>query len=261
MDMSGSNVVRLVTSNPTQGSVNPVQTPPASRKKLRAPAGRSTVHDRYLLNDQQKLADAMALAECGLGLRGVQILTNYPVSFLSNMFDRAGMKAQSGRRKTCLGDQIRNPMLHASLGHFVGTLGALMSRNGAKLDARVFSTALRVHCISTNGTMAQIHPDLLFAAACSYADGTASIKFCTTCRSNYAHFTDPSSLVGGCAYGCPGCRETGAVVGGVGTRARRKTDLTPSSIGDLNIGKPLVRFPSQCPPKQVVQSTLRMLLA
>lgn len=263
--MSGSNVVRLVPNTQGQRAAKAAKPAPAARtdaqRKQSPDGGVTAIHDRYMLNDRQKLADALALAQCGLGLRGVQILTNYPVSFLSQVFATIGLKAQSGRRKTCLADVIRNPMFHASLGHFVATLSSLMSRNAGKLDARVFATAVRMHCVSTHRSVVQIHPDLLFAAACSFNDGTTTIRFCPTCRSNYAHITDPSSLVNGNAYGCPCCREMGALVGGVGTKARKRTELAPASIADLNICKPIARFPSQSPPKPVVQTTLRMLLS
>lgn len=259
--MSGSNVVQLVPNGKLKPGA-PTARKPAPTKHAPV-AGQAQLHDRYMLANQQKLSDALALAQCGLGLRGVHLLTGYPTTFLSGLFRQAGVQAQSGRRKTSLGDLIRNPLYHAAAGHFVAALHRLMATPGARLDARVFVTALRKHCLDTTGSIAEIHPDLLFALACSVADGTTTMQFCRSCRCDFALITDPSSLVSGNPYGCPGCREIGAVVGGVGSKskARRKADILPTGISDLNIGKPLVRFPSQSPPKQVLQATLRALLA
>ena len=70
-------------------------------------ASGSAIHDRCRLPNQQRLADAMVLTERGVELRGAKLLTECQVSFLSAMFSRYGMKAISGRCKTCQGLFVR----------------------------------------------------------------------------------------------------------------------------------------------------------
>lgn len=222
--------------------------------------GTSDCVARYALHSPQRVEDATALAEYGLSMRSIHQLTQYPPSLISHLIQAAGHKPQGGRRRSRAADLVRNPLFHSALSMYVISVQKLLSANNGKLDARVFITSLRYFSMTTRGTIVMIPSDLLYALTLSLMDGTTLIKHCHGCRSTYAYITESSGLVRGTPYECPGCREMGALVGGVGTTTKNQQDRIPKSLSQLGISRPLYRFPSQVPPSPIIRGALAVLV-
>lgn len=259
--MAASNVVQLVPSVPASSPASPREKGVAEVSRVPNKGKGTEFFDRYLVADAIRLQDALVLARCGLGIRSIHVLTGYTSSFLTQLYNDAGIRAQGGRSKTRLSDCLRDPVHHATLGNFLATVDFLFATGPRKLNSRIFVTALRTHVITTSNVAAQIEIDHLFTAAQSMAEGKIQLRFCTSCRTNFAHCIEPSSLAQGKPYGCPGCREM-AVMASPGDRSRSKSkpDSHPSCIADLNIDRPMSRFRSQSPDRDLIHQVLRASL-
>lgn len=235
---------------------------PTQKPRTAAPVVDVRQHDRYQACNPRKVEDSLTLILAGLGMEALHHLTRYPKSYVRGLYDQADVQLKSGRRKTSLAELVRNPLHHAAGGHFVAMLCALGVGRGSHLDERIFVTALRKHYLDMGGTIAEVHPDLLLTLAYSFTDGTTVMTFCRSCRCNYAHIEDATTLASGPAFGCPSCRELGILAGSGGNggqRSRRKKVVVPTGVSDLNIGKPLTRFAREAPADSFLHATLRAL--
>ena len=216
---------------------------------------------RYSVRNHQRVEDAIALAGFGLGLRGIQQLTKYPLQVATHIISSSGTKTNSGRRKSSVAEIIRNPLFHAALGMYVVNLEKILQASDGQLNVRTFVTSVRQFNLATNGTLVQLHCDLLYAVASSYIAGTTEIRYCTSCRCNYAHISTESGLVRDTIYECPQCREFAALIGGTcAVSNNAQCPKPPSNMSQMNLKKPLTRFNSTAPPPALIRGTLQLLV-
>ncbi len=228
------------------------------RRKANQPSSASLF--RHEARDSQRFADAMYLAKEGLSVDALQQLTGYQKSMVLNLFHASGIPLAAGRRKSSLGSYHRDPIFHMHLGLFLVLLKETAQKLGtSRLDSHTFVTAVKAAKATVNQPLLEVSADILFTLADSYAKGTTSIHTCRTCVTDYVMVGMDSGLVKKLPLGCPTCRLIGAMAGGVGAKADGAAKRLPKKLAQLNLDRPLSRFPAQTPPNTLVKAVLAMV--
>lgn len=227
-------------------------------RKRHEPSSASLL--RHGARDNQRFADAMYLAKEGLGVDGLQKLLGYPKSMVLNLFHASGIPLAAGRRKTSLSSYLRDPIFHMHLGLFLALLKETSQKLGTnRLDAQTFVTAVKAVKATVNQPLIDVSADVLYTLADSYTRNTTTIHTCRTCSTDYVMVGLDSGLVRKLPLGCPTCRLIGAMAGGVGAKTDGAAKRLPKKLAQLNLNKPLSRYPAQTPPNTLVKAVLAMV--